>query len=293
MDNKRSRDADFEATSASGKRVRLERAASPVGPDTIKSVAHQALFRSYSQNSQTSQSNDNRVGDRRGNFTSINSIISLEPDSAPALAFDPQSANTHRSDSNGNVPGRTSETSAADFSSKDGTDTGIVEAASNSSFLPIDRTPPEALIDITRRFHQAVSSGQHHQSPTYVDADVMIIYWAEDYDEVKASIKLLGSVFQHSFYYATEVFPIPSTDSEQALYAAVDDFFGKNSTPEKLAILYYAGRSVPSEPSGGAPMWLPYVLPPFSFIYTFNPSSSLLSTGYGRRAKGKPRKGER
>ncbi|CAK7229121.1 hypothetical protein SBRCBS47491_007140 [Sporothrix bragantina] len=248
MDNKRSRDADTEATSASGKRMRLDGATGSINSNDIKSVAHQALFRSHG--------NDNGGGARSNNFTAINSIISTQPVTAPA--FDHRNSIVHGNDSNGRADVRTSENDSV-FSIKNGSNASRASTGSNGSYPPLDRAPPGVLIEITRSFQQAVSTGRHRRSPTYVDADVMIVYWREDYDEVKASMKLLESVFQHSFYYATEVFAIPSTNPEQALYVAVEEFFAKNSTPEKLAILYYAGRSVPSEPSGGAPVWMPYV----------------------------------
>ncbi|CAK7228252.1 hypothetical protein SCUCBS95973_006816 [Sporothrix curviconia] len=249
MDNKRSRDADIEAASASGKRMRLDRAASPVGSNDIISVAHEALFRSHG--------NDNNARKRKNNFTTIESILATPPDTGPT--YDDENDNATGNDNYGTANAQTSEYDGA-FSGQNSNDASTANNGSNNSYPPIDRAPPGVLIEITRSFQQAVSTGRHRRSPTYVDADVMIVYWEEDYEEVKSSTKLLGSVFQHSFYYATEVFAIPSINPEQALYIAVEEFFAKNSTPEKLAILYYAGRSAPSEPSGGPPLWMPQPL---------------------------------
>ncbi|CAK7197752.1 hypothetical protein SEUCBS139899_000400 [Sporothrix eucalyptigena] len=250
MDNKRSRDADNEAASASGKRARLDSGVSPAGFSSIKSLAHEALFRS--------RSNDRVDVGSGSSFTSINSISATQPVTAPAFHYRNSSARSN--DDSSRVNGRRSENDGAisgPFSSSYSGTASRTSIGSNTGFFSTDRTPTGAMTDITRRFQQAVSTGQERRSPTYVDADVMIVYWEDDYDEVKDSIRLLESVFQHSFYYATEVFAIPSTDSEKDLYSAVEEFFSKNSTPEKLAILYYAGRSVPSEPSGGAPLWMP------------------------------------
>lgn len=241
MDNKRHRDADNEAASASGKRARLELVASSASPGTIKSVAHQALFRSHG--------NDN--GGRGGNgFLAVNSTGHVLPTAAHALDHRNSRFNDRASDHDG----ATSST----YANRNGSSASRTHVGSTITAVN-DHAPLETMTDISRRFKQAVSTGWDRRSPTYADANVLLLYWKEDSSEVKEATRRLESVFRHSFNYATEVFSIPSTNAEQELNSAVEAFFDKNNTPDKLAILHYAGRCLASEIPGAPPIWMPYV----------------------------------
>jgi hypothetical protein len=240
MDNKRYRDADNEAASASGKRARLDPTAS-AGPGTIKSVAHQALFRSHSNESGRRSSNG---------FVAVNSTSHALPTVTPAR--------DHRNNRlNGWVSDHDSAVSSA-YGTRNGSGASRTNAG-NTITGASDRAPLETMTDISRRFKQAVSTGWDRRSPTYADANALLLYWEEDSSEVKDATRRLGSVFRQSFNYATEVVSIPSTNAEQELNSVVEAFFRRNNTPDTLAILHYAGRCLASEIPGAPPIWMPYV----------------------------------
>ncbi|KIH94995.1 hypothetical protein SPBR_03768 [Sporothrix brasiliensis 5110] len=239
MDNKRYRDTDNEAASASGKRARLD-PAGPAGPGDIKNIAHQVLFRDHN-----SESNS-----RNGSgFLAVN-------DSSHAQLL-VASAHDHRtSRPNGPVSGHDSAANST-YASRNGNVASRTNSASHTVIIASDRAPLETITDVSRQFKQAVSTGWDRRSPTYAGASVLLLYWEQDSDEVKEATWRLDSVFRHSFNYATETVSIPSTDAERVLNSTVEAFFSKNNTPENLAILHYAGRCLASETPGAPPIWMP------------------------------------
>ncbi|KAL1903670.1 hypothetical protein Sste5346_000299 [Sporothrix stenoceras] len=141
-----------------------------------------------------------------------------------------------------------------------GPNSSRTNAAGSSIAAASDRVPLETMTDISRRFKQAVSTGWDRRSPTYEEVNVLLLYWEEDSNDVKEATRRLESVFRHSFNYATEVASIPSANAEHELNSIVEAFFRKNNSPDKLAILHYAGRCLANEEvPGSPPIWMPYV----------------------------------
>lgn len=239
MDNKRYRDVNDEPVSPSGKRARLDQASDLV-TNVMQAVAHEALAMT------------NGSG-----FLPIN-----RP--APASPPSPQGPrNTAGSNAGDNSPKAVKDQANGDsnfnntFSYVYGNTYNIVNNIPDPTAKQNGVQPPlETMSDITRCFKSAVVSGWERRWPTYAHVGVLMLYWDDDDDMVKEITLRLDGVFRTKYHFTTEVYAIqPIASASDLVYAKVDSFFTRNNSPENLAILHYAGKSVPNEAGGHPPIW--------------------------------------
>ncbi|KAI4254921.1 MAG: hypothetical protein LQ352_002818 [Teloschistes flavicans] len=76
---------------------------------------------------------------------------------------------------------------------------------------------------------------------SYTDVNVLLLRWAEDNLDVITEVKKLEKIWRDRFNFTTEIWDIPSDDSEQTLVNKILQF-RRGISKTALVILYYAGH---------------------------------------------------
>ncbi|KAL8663633.1 MAG: hypothetical protein Q9202_003703 [Teloschistes flavicans] len=76
---------------------------------------------------------------------------------------------------------------------------------------------------------------------SYTDVNVLLLRWAEDNLNVITEVKKLEKIWRDRFNFTTEIWDIPSDDSEQTLVNKILQF-RRGISKTALVILYYAGH---------------------------------------------------
>jgi hypothetical protein len=83
---------------------------------------------------------------------------------------------------------------------------------------------------------------------------VLILYWLEDdfRPSCAEEAQKVLDLFSKDFHYETEIFQIPSYNSQNLLEQAVVNFKCANDSDSSLLIVYYTGHGDPDEARGKA-----------------------------------------
>jgi hypothetical protein len=94
----------------------------------------------------------------------------------------------------------------------------------------------------------------------YDKVAVLILYWLEDdfLSPCANEAQKVVDLFSRDFQYETEIFPIPSLNSQNLLEQRVVNFKCANDSESSLLIVYYSGHGDPDVDRGKA-VWAAYV----------------------------------
>ncbi|KAI4195194.1 MAG: hypothetical protein LQ350_007344 [Teloschistes chrysophthalmus] len=105
--------------------------------------------------------------------------------------------------------------------------------------------PDDAFLDEADRQAQLneAAERQYQDWPksSYTDVNVLLLRWAEDNLGVITEVKKLERIWRDHFNFTTEIWDIPSTDSEERLVDKIMQF-RKGISESALIIVYYAGH---------------------------------------------------
>jgi hypothetical protein len=108
------------------------------------------------------------------------------------------------------------------------------------------------LSNLFRRNHEKTISDklqqyQPHRAQKYVAATVLLLTWKETDLKLEDEWNSLEKMFQLTFNYKVQRFPIPSMRSQLQLGNAVNEFLIENGLSDHLIIVYYGGHGGPAK----------------------------------------------
>ncbi|KAL9105458.1 MAG: hypothetical protein Q9227_009367 [Pyrenula ochraceoflavens] len=91
-------------------------------------------------------------------------------------------------------------------------------------------------------FNNVIAGHYHATGNGYSDVGALFVTWEATDLRVNGEVKELRKIFDRRLGYTTDLFQIPSENSDTALTSRVAHFVHQYNDPTKLLILYYAGH---------------------------------------------------